>query len=294
MHAFDGSSLSSPSFSCPFCLHVETSWLSGSGPSGKGAFSLRSCSPSFSDVLRMGFSPGTWGRSGGWLFSAFLRKLTVSLSTSLLRSVLIADKHRARNEGGLATTAGGLRAASACGVGPLSSRRAPHTSWRAEALWPSAFALLRVSRLFTRRTSSTVHSSTAQGNTGRLGLCPQLPEISSSAPHRCSNTSWQVDPAAEGGPSMAASGSTALSPSARVLWPQLTTQNPVESSTYEVGNLEEPYPGFTWDCSSYNYLKVSVWLEDPSCPHSECGSWCWMLAETPQFSSTRSPILCQE
>ncbi|KAF3819154.1 hypothetical protein GH733_013304 [Mirounga leonina] len=32
---------------------------------------------------------------------------------------------------------------------------------------------------------------------------------------------------------MAASGSTALSPSARVLWPQRTTENPVESSTYE-------------------------------------------------------------
>ena len=145
------------------------------------------------------------------------------------------DKHKACNVGGLATTPGGLRASSACVVGPMSSLPAAQTSWRAEHLWPSAFALLRVSRLFRRKSSSTVHSSITQGNTERrLGLDLQLRESSSSSPHSCSRTSWKADPLAEGRLSMAASGSTAMPASASILWPQLTAQNPAESSTSEV------------------------------------------------------------
>lgn len=35
----------------------------------------------------------------------------------------------------------------------------------------------------------------------------------------------------------------------------------------QVGNLGESDPGFTWDHSSCSYLKASLWLEGPSCPH---------------------------
>ena len=242
MHAFDGSSLSSPSFSCPLCLHLKTSVLNSSGCSGKGEFplqsfvlSLRSCSPSFSASLRMGSSPVTWESGGGWIFLAFFRKSTVSQCSNFSRSVFIMGKHKACNMGGLATAPGGLRASLACVVGPMSSLPAAQMSWWAEHLWPSAFALLRVSHLFRRKSSSTVHSSIAQGNTERrLGLDLQLREISSSSPHSCSRTSWNADPLAKGGLSIPASGSTAMPESASILWPQLTTQNPAESSTSEV------------------------------------------------------------
>lgn len=108
------------------------------------------------------FSPVTWGSLGGWPICAFFRKLTVSRSESLLRFAFIADE-QVYNVGGLASTPGGLRASLAGVICPVFSLPPPRALPWEEHLLPSAFTLLRVSRLFSRKTSTSVHSSIAPG-----------------------------------------------------------------------------------------------------------------------------------
>lgn len=150
----------------------------------------------------MGFSPVTWESLGGWPICAFFRKLTVSQSESLLRFAFIADE-QAYNVGGLASTLGGLRASLAGVICPVFSLPPPRALPWEEHLLPSAFALLRVSRLFSRKTSTQYIPASPQGNTGTLGLCPQLPEITRSTCDMSSRMNWKENPGAKGGPSMA-------------------------------------------------------------------------------------------
>ena len=177
--------------------------------------SSRTCSPSFSDALKMGFLSVAWERLRGWLFSAFFRKLTVSWSGILQRFVFTADKHR------FVTWEDGLHPRQPEGLSNLCYwsqilTTSPQASLQAEHLCLAPSHLLKCIISLLSKPAPQQIPGYPETCTEIWDMAPAFRNHQQGA-HGCSRTSWKVDPV-EGGRRPWLKRSTALLPSASVLW----------------------------------------------------------------------------
>lgn len=170
------------------------------------------CSPSFCDARRVGFSSVALGSAGGWLPHPFARRPRVSWRDSL-RCVVTTAKLRLCRVGGLASSASGLPVSSAGVNRSAVSPRFPGTSWWAEQFLPLALVHREFHPLLTMKISPTQPARVPQGTPRSQVLQDQL------APGSV---------AAAGPPWLQGLHSSASE--CQCLWSEATTQDPAVSS----------------------------------------------------------------